>query len=118
MTQTTSPDATLDATLDATPDATAEATSLDDARWRAMADKALNGLDPFVIAVRTTGIFCRLGCPARTPHRRNVQFFDAIDDAREAGFRACKRCHPDNGVLSPWRSLRQIRDDSRDTLTA
>lgn len=97
---------------------TTDTTSLDDARWRAMSDRTLGELDPFVIAVRTTYIFCRVGCPARTPHRENVRFLDTIDDAREAGFRACKRCHPDAGDLSPWRSRGQIRDDARGTRSA
>lgn len=83
---------------------TARITALDNARWRAMTARTLGELAPFVIAVRTTGIYCRVGCPARTPHRENVRFFDATADAQEAGFRACKRCHPDAGDLSPWRS--------------
>lgn len=81
---------------------TAPAT-LDDLRWEAMRTKRLDEVDPFVIAVRTTKIFCRVGCPARTPHRENVAFFDTVDEAAEAGYRACKRCHPDGGDLSPWR---------------
>src|SRR5262249_15801240 len=48
----------------------------------------------FVIAVKTTGIYCRVGCPARRPLRRNVVFFDTPDDAERAGFRACKRGKP------------------------
>ena len=80
--------------------------TLDDARWNAMTLKQLEGVDPFVIAVKTTGIYCRVGCPARTPHRQNVRFLDSVVDAREQGFRACKRCHPDAGDLSPWRSAR------------
>lgn len=76
---------------------------LDDARWSAMARKRLDGIDPFVIAVRTTGISCRVGCPARTPHRHNVSFMDSIGEAQEAGFRECNRRHPDEGDLSPWR---------------
>lgn len=103
-------------TVTITPEATPDAT-MDDARWRAMSEGTLGELDPFVIAVRTTGIFCRVGCPARTPHRKHVRFLNTIDDARDAGFRACKRCHPDAGDLSPWRSLRQIRDDLHGTLS-
>lgn len=78
--------------------------ALDDARWNAMTLKRLDGLDPFVIAVRTTGIYCRVGCPARAPHRENVLFLDSTGQARERGFRACKRCRPDAGNLSPWRA--------------
>lgn len=80
--------------------------TLDDARRNAMTLKQIDGIDPFVIAVKTTGIYCRVGCPARTPHRHNVRFVDSVDDAREQGFRACKRCHPDAGDLSPWRPSR------------
>lgn len=97
---------------------TTDTTSLDDARWRAMSEGTFGELDPFVVAVRTTGIFCRVSCPARSPHRENVRFLDTIDDAREAGFRACKRCHPDAGDLSPWRSRREIGDGARGTLSA
>ena len=81
---------------------TLAADRLDDARWNAIKLKHLDGIDPFVIAVRTTGIYCRVGCPARTPHRYNVSFMDSIGEAQEAGFRACKRCGPDEGDLSPW----------------
>ena len=46
------------------------------------------------VAVTTTGIFCRLTCPARKPRRHNVRFFDSIAACIEAGFRPCKRCQP------------------------
>jgi methylphosphotriester-DNA--protein-cysteine methyltransferase len=46
------------------------------------------------VCVRTTGIFCRLTCPARTPLRRNVEFHGQVAECRAAGFRACKRCRP------------------------
>ncbi|MDR3461332.1 MAG: bifunctional DNA-binding transcriptional regulator/O6-methylguanine-DNA methyltransferase Ada [Beijerinckiaceae bacterium] len=44
--------------------------------------------------VRTTGIYCRLGCPARRPRPENVIFFKTSEEARRAGFRPCKRCNP------------------------
>jgi AraC family transcriptional regulator, regulatory protein of adaptative response / methylated-DNA-[protein]-cysteine methyltransferase len=53
----------------------------------------------FVIGVRTTGIYCRPSCPARKPLRKNIEFFSAPHLAREAGFRACKRCHPDRVAM-------------------
>lgn len=46
------------------------------------------------VGVVTTGIFCRLTCPARKPARRNCRFFDSVTACLEAGFRACKRCRP------------------------
>ncbi len=46
------------------------------------------------VGVKTTGIFCRLTCPARKPKRTNVVFFACRDTAQEAGFRPCLRCRP------------------------
>lgn len=56
-------------------------------------DGALDGV--FVFAVKTTGIYCRPSCPARTPNRPNIEFYPTPDDAQAAGYRACKRCLPD-----------------------
>ncbi len=66
----------------------------DDERWDAVCrrDVAADGF--FVLAVRTTGIVCRPGCPARRPRRENVEFFATLEAAVAAGFRACKRCKP------------------------
>lgn len=46
------------------------------------------------VGVTTTGVFCRLTCPARKPRRENCQFFETVGASIEAGFRPCKRCHP------------------------
>lgn len=46
------------------------------------------------VGVSSTGIFCRLTCPARNPKRENCTFYDTIGDCIAAGFRPCKRCHP------------------------
>lgn len=48
-----------------------------------------------LVCVKTTGIFCRMTCPARTPLRRNVEFRASVAECQAAGFRACKRCKPD-----------------------
>jgi AraC family transcriptional regulator of adaptative response/methylated-DNA-[protein]-cysteine methyltransferase len=66
----------------------------DDARWDAMRarDPAADGR--FFAAVKTTGVYCRPSCAAR-PLRRNVDFFETAGQARAAGYRACKRCRPD-----------------------
>jgi methylphosphotriester-DNA--protein-cysteine methyltransferase len=49
------------------------------------------------VCVATTGIFCRMTCPARTPLRKNVEFRATVAECEAAGFRACKRCHPQAG---------------------
>jgi AraC family transcriptional regulator, regulatory protein of adaptative response / methylated-DNA-[protein]-cysteine methyltransferase len=48
----------------------------------------------FFYAVITTGIYCRPGCPSRRPNRDNLRFFTSASAAEQAGFRACKRCRP------------------------
>jgi AraC family transcriptional regulator of adaptative response / DNA-3-methyladenine glycosylase II len=60
----------------------------------------------FIVAVRTTGIYCRPSCPATTPKQSNVQFFPTAAAAQGAGFRACRRCLPDAVPGSPEWNLR------------
>jgi AraC family transcriptional regulator, regulatory protein of adaptative response / methylated-DNA-[protein]-cysteine methyltransferase len=48
----------------------------------------------FVYAVRSTGIYCRPSCPSRRPRENHILFFSKPDEAEQAGFRACRRCHP------------------------
>lgn len=64
--------------------------------WQACLDKDAAFDGKFVLAVRTTGIYCRPSCPARKPRRENVLFFVLPELARQAGFRPCKRCRPDD----------------------
>jgi AraC family transcriptional regulator of adaptative response/methylated-DNA-[protein]-cysteine methyltransferase len=66
----------------------------EDDRWQAFAARDPLADGRFFIGVKTTGIFCRVVCPARLPKRENVQFFDTWQQAEAAGFRACKRCRP------------------------
>lgn len=65
-------------------------------------DRAADGL--FVYGVRSTGVYCRPSCASRRPRRDRVAFFETAAAARDAGFRACKRCHPDTSVAAadPW----------------
>ncbi|MEP5729318.1 MAG: trifunctional transcriptional activator/DNA repair protein Ada/methylated-DNA--[protein]-cysteine S-methyltransferase [Sulfitobacter sp.] len=46
------------------------------------------------VCVSSTGVFCRLTCPARKPKQENCTFFETVGECIERGFRACKRCHP------------------------
>lgn len=50
--------------------------------------------DAPVIAVRTTGIFCRLGCPAPAPRPGNAVRLPSAGAALFAGYRSCLRCRP------------------------
>lgn len=48
----------------------------------------------FFIAVTTTGVYCRPTCPSRMPRAKNTRFYRTAGAAEAAGFRACRRCHP------------------------
>jgi AraC family transcriptional regulator of adaptative response/methylated-DNA-[protein]-cysteine methyltransferase len=62
--------------------------------WNAVLSRDSSRDGSFVFAVRSTGIYCRPSCPARRPKREQVRFFPLPEAAEQAGFRACKRCHP------------------------
>lgn len=49
----------------------------------------------FVYGVLTTGIYCQPSCASRPARAENLRFFDAPASAEKAGYRACKRCRPD-----------------------
>lgn len=56
------------------------------------------------IAVKTTGIYCRPICPARTPKQQNVVFYPSAAAAQAGGFRPCLRCRPEIApTQAAWR---------------
>jgi AraC family transcriptional regulator of adaptative response/methylated-DNA-[protein]-cysteine methyltransferase len=63
------------------------------------------------VAVKTTGVYCRPVCPARTPLPRNVAFYRSAAAAERAGFRPCLRCRPETVPFCPaWRGSRTTVD--------
>ena len=66
-----------------------------ESRYRAVASRDRRFEGRFLVAVTTTGVYCRVGCPSRTPRRDHVRFLPSPAAAEAAGFRACKRCRPD-----------------------
>ncbi|HEX9783171.1 MAG TPA: Ada metal-binding domain-containing protein [Opitutaceae bacterium] len=50
----------------------------------------------FFTGVLTTGIYCLPSCKARKPRSENVRFFRSVEEARAAGLRPCRKCHPDD----------------------
>jgi len=57
-------------------------------------DSVFDGL--FYFGVVTTSVFCKPSCGARLANRENIRFFLDTESAVDAGFRACKKCHPEN----------------------
>ncbi len=66
----------------------------DEIRWAAVLARDPDADGQFYFAVRTTGVYCRPSCSARTPLRKNVSFHATPAHAEAAGFRACLRCRP------------------------
>jgi AraC family transcriptional regulator of adaptative response/methylated-DNA-[protein]-cysteine methyltransferase len=59
-------------------------------------DPAMDGR--FIYGVVTTGVYCRPACRSRTPRPENLRFFADAGAAAAAGFRACKRCRPNEAA--------------------
>ncbi len=70
-------------------------------KWQAFVRSDKNYDGRYYVAVRTTGIFCRPSCTARTPLKRNVAFYDTREEAITHGYRPCKRCRPDLILYRP-----------------
>ncbi|HET7260133.1 MAG TPA: Ada metal-binding domain-containing protein, partial [Candidatus Acidoferrum sp.] len=68
--------------------------------WRATLERDARADGTFVLAVRSTHIYCRPSCPARRPLRRNVIFFQTGAEAEQHGFRPCLRCRPNETAAS------------------
>lgn len=78
-----------------------------DARYEALRhrDAAMDGV--VFVAVKTTGVYCRPVCPAKTPLARNVEFHRSAAAAEHAGFRPCLRCRPETAPFCPaWKGTR------------
>ena len=75
-------------------------------RYRAIDARDTRFDGQFFTAVRSTGIYCRPSCPARTPKAENVTFYETSAAAHEAGYRACKRCLPEAVPGTPAWNLR------------
>lgn len=77
----------------------------------------------FFICVRSTGVYCRPICPARTPQRENCHFVPSAAAAEASGYRSCLRCRPETAPGTPaWagtaatvsRALRLIDEGALD----
>ncbi len=72
--------------------------------YRALATRDARFDGRFFTAVKSTGIYCRPICPARTPRRANCRFYPSAAAAQAAGFRPCRRCRPESAPGTPaWR---------------
>ena len=70
------------------------AATVSDPRWAAVVARDPRADGQFFYSVKTTGVYCRPSCAARTPKAENVAFHETAADAERSGFRPCKRCKP------------------------
>ena len=79
--------------------------------FKALAERDTSYEGLFVIAVKTTGIFCRPGCTARTPKKENVTFYNSSKEAILHGFRPCKVCFPLEKIGETSNYIRKILNE-------
>src|SRR6266567_9015010 len=77
--------------------------------WQATLARDSRADGTFVLAVRSTHIYCRPSCPARRPLRRNVTFFRTRAAAERQGYRPCLRCRP-NEISGPVALVQRAAD--------
>src|SRR5260370_22856623 len=85
--------------------------------WRATLARDSSADGTFVLAVRSTRIYCRPSCPARRPLRRNVIFFRTREEAEQHGYRPCRRCRPNEisgQVALVQRAAQHLPESSED----
>ena len=88
--------------------------------WRATRARDARADGTFVLAVRSTHIYCRPSCPARRPLRRNVTFYRTREEAERNGYRPCLRCRPheiSGPVVLVQRAADLLAQSSEESLT-
>jgi len=70
-------------------------------QWKQVLERDARADGKFYYAVRSTGIVCKPSCASRRPSRKNVQFFQTLAEAVDAGYRACRRCEPERTSPKP-----------------
>jgi AraC family transcriptional regulator, regulatory protein of adaptative response / methylated-DNA-[protein]-cysteine methyltransferase len=83
----------------------------EEAKLKAFYERDVSYSGLFFAAIKTTGIFCRVGCPARAPKPENIHFYDTVQEALTAGFRPCKVCKPLEGVGEVPVEIRVLLDE-------
>src|SRR4051812_13782868 len=75
--------------------------------WTAFLNRDSQADGTFVVAVRSSRLYCRPTCPARRPKPENVRFLRSPEEAEREGYRACLRCRP-NMVAATSEAIRRV----------
>jgi AraC family transcriptional regulator of adaptative response/methylated-DNA-[protein]-cysteine methyltransferase len=87
----------------------ATAKTLRDPRWLAVVRRDRRYDGQFFYSVKTTGVYCRPSCGSRRANPGNVEFYSSAAEAQIAGFRACKRCRPNQQSLEALNAAKVAR---------
>ena len=96
----------------------------DENNWNAVTEKDPKYDGKFFYGVKSTKIFCKPSCPSRTPLKKNIVYFLTANNAKEAGYKICKRCMSGensknkNGMLKLLNVCRMIEQHDQGALTA
>ena len=82
---------------------------LTDKRWNAICENDFRQDGEFFYGVKTTKIFCRPSCKSRVPKKENIYIFKNQAEAKEIGFRPCKRCKPDGEKVPNEEWIDQVK---------
>jgi AraC family transcriptional regulator of adaptative response / methylphosphotriester-DNA alkyltransferase methyltransferase len=81
-----------------------------DQKWQAVLKNDEQYDKLFFYGVKSTKIFCRPSCKSKTPLKKNILYFENIQQAEQAGYRLCKRCRPD---LLEYRPINEIAEKAK-----
>lgn len=73
-------------------------------QWQAIKnrDKSFDG--QFVYVNRNTGTICKPSCGKKVISPENIILFNDVEQALNAGYHVCKKCHPE---FKDWKGARQ-----------
>ncbi len=69
--------------------------------WQAMHSRDPRFDGRFFVAAVKTGIYCRPICPVPFAKPNNIELFPCAAAAEAAGYRPCRRCHPESSPGTP-----------------
>jgi AraC family transcriptional regulator of adaptative response / DNA-3-methyladenine glycosylase II len=69
--------------------------------WQAIRSRDRRFDGRFFVAAVTTGIYCRPICPVPFAKPNNIALYPCAAAAEAAGFRPCRRCHPETSPGTP-----------------
>lgn len=78
-------------------------------QWNAIKNKDKQYDNQFVYVNRNTGTICKPSCSKKSISPENILVFATVEEAVDAGYHVCKKCHPE---YREWKGARQELADA------